>query len=417
MTRRARKVAAAVAIGVWFATRSVWAMDSGIEASAKIALKRAAERYVAADLASAMELLAKAAHACGATRCRKTTKAALLRDLGAVQLRSGEETAAMKSFKRALDLQPDLALRAPYDTPDVTDAWNEAGGTGDSSKSAPAPNEEPEQPPAREPAPETPPPSPSEEPRQETATEPALEQERAIAAGAYARWWVGIEGALDFLSLPEGDDLCTLGSRAMPENASGYYCTNPNGSDFPTRSTPGQNASLIAGQAGHVSGGVHPGDARVLVAVDYALTSELLVGARLGYALNTYPSAGAAVTDHRAFGSKIHLEMRGTYVFGDAPLTHTGFAPTLLAAIGVAEFDGHATSIVSMNANPEVVPVSQPVNIWRTNGPWFVAAGGGVRYQLSPRAAFNAALRVNVAFGGVGALLSYGPDIAFQYGF
>jgi hypothetical protein len=417
MIRRARKVAGAVAIGVWFATRSAWAIDSGIEASAKIALKRAVERYVAADLASAMELLAKASHACGATRCRRTTKAALLRDLGAVQLRSGEATAAMKSFKKALDLQPDLPLRAPYDTPDVTDAWSEAGGTGNSSKSAPASNAEPEQPPAADLAQETPPPSPSEEPRPETAAEPALEQERAVPGGAYARWWVGIEGALDLLSLPEGDDLCMLGSTAAPANGSGYYCTNPNGSDFPTRSTPAQNASLIAGQAGHMGGGVQPGDARILVALDYALSPELLVGARLGYVLNGYPTAGAAVADHRAFGSKIHFEMRGTYVFGDAPLTHTGFAPTVLGAIGVAEFDGHATSIVSMNARPEVVPISQPVNIWRTNGPWFVAVGGGVRYQLSPRAAFNAALRLNVAFGGVGALSSYGPDIAFQYGF
>jgi hypothetical protein len=69
--------------------------------------------------------------------------------------------------------------------------------------------------------------------------------------------------------------------------------------------------------------------------------------------------------------------MRGTYVLGDAPLTHT-------AAVGVAEFDGHATSVVSMNAAPETVTISQPVNIWRTNGPWFVASGGGIRYQLSP---------------------------------
>ena len=43
--------------------------------------------------------------------------------------------------------------------------------------------------------------------------------------------------------------------------------------------------------------------------------------------------------------------------------------------------------------------------------------GRGVRYQFSPRAAFDAALRLNVAFGGAGALFTFGPDIAFQYGF
>ena len=57
------------------------------------------------------------------------------------------------------------------------------------------------------------------------------------------------------------------------------------------------------------------------------------------------------------------------------------------------------------------------MNVWLTNGPWFLAVGGGARYQFSPRAAFNGALRVNGAFGGQGALFTFGPEISFQYGF
>jgi hypothetical protein len=250
---------------------------------------------------------------------------------------------------------------------------------------------------------------------------PVAPEETSAAAGsqgepAFARWWVGVAGAVDFVSLPGAEDACTLNASASPANAAGYYCTNPDGTNFPTRTGPAQNASLIAGQAGHTSGGVHPGDLRALLAIDYALSDAILVGVRLGYVLNAYPAGGAAVADHRAFGPHVHGEARVTYVFGDAPLTHAGFAPTVFVGVGAAPFDGHVTSVASMKSNGPV-PISQPVELWRTNGPWFLGVGGGARYQFSQRAAFIAEARLNVAFGGAGALVTYGPEIAFQYGF
>jgi hypothetical protein len=255
---------------------------------------------------------------------------------------------------------------------------------------------------------------------EEESTESGGEREKPAVhpSSSYARWWVGVAGAIDFLSLPAANDACTLSaSNAAPVNAAGYYCTNPDGSDFPTRADPTQNSTLIPNHAGPVAGGVQPGDLRALLAVDYALSPAILAGARFGYVVNSYPTSGAAVRDHRAFGSNIHVEVRGTYVFGDAPLTHEGFAPTAFVAAGVAEFDGHATSIVQMNQKGSTIPLSQPVNVWHTGGPWFLALGGGARYQLSPRAAFNAAVRVNAAFGGASAVLTFGPEVAFQYGF
>jgi hypothetical protein len=232
----------------------------------------------------------------------------------------------------------------------------------------------------------------------------------------YARWWIGVAGAIDFLTLPEGDDLCVLAPDGTPANKAAYYCSNPNGSDFPGRGASSQGTPLVAGAAGHVAGGLQAGDVRALVAVDYALTPAFLLGGRLGYVFNSYPSEGAAVVDRRAFGPKVHAEGRGTYVIGDAPLTRVGFAPTVFFSVGIAPFDGHAVSVVSASQPAPKVPISQPVNIWLTNGPWFVAVGGGLRYQFSPRSAFDAALRVNAAFGGAGALFTYGPEIAFQYG-
>jgi hypothetical protein len=233
----------------------------------------------------------------------------------------------------------------------------------------------------------------------------------------YARLWIGVAGAIDVLLLPGGNDLCLINLHAVPINPFGYYCTNPDGSDFPDRTYSAQDLTLIPGNAGQVRGGAHVGDLRTLVAVDYALTPNVLLGGRVGYVLNTYPAGDAAVRDHRASGSRIHLEVRGTYVFGAAPLAHEGFAPTVFVGAGMAEFDGRVASVVAMTQKKSSLPITQPVNIWLTGGPWFVATGGGARYQLSPRAAFNAAFRVNAAFNAAGALFTFGPELAFQYGF
>jgi hypothetical protein len=81
----------------------------------------------------------------------------------------------------------------------------------------------------------------------------------------------------------------------------------------------------------------------------------------------------------------------------------------VFAGMGAAEFDGHATTIVTLVSQ-------QPVNAWITDGPFFIDLGGGARYAFSPRAAFSMALRINAAFGN-GFLATYGPEVGVQYGF
>jgi len=230
----------------------------------------------------------------------------------------------------------------------------------------------------------------------------------------YARFWVGVSAELpEFMQMPAGDDLCKLTSGALPANSAGAYCTNPDGSDFPSRASSTQNGHLsIQGQAGHSDGGVTPGDIRVMATFDYALSASFLVGARLGYVFNAYTGQAAVQSGH-ALGTKIHAEARATYLFGQAPLAHTGFAPMVFAGTGLSEFDGHVTSVVSLDN----VAGQQPVNIWLTDAPFFVALGGGVRYQFSLRAAFTAAVRVNAVIGGNGVMVTYGPEVGVLYGF
>ena len=239
--------------------------------------------------------------------------------------------------------------------------------------------------------------------------------EKPTAGGkSYARIWVGVSAELpEILQMPAGNALCKLTSAALPANSAGAYCTNPDGSDFPTRASPDQNNHLTdPTQAGHTDGGLQLGDVRVMASFDYALSASILVGARLGYVFNAY-TGDAAVKNGKAFGPKIHAEARATYLFGDAPLAHTGFAPMLFLGTGLSEFDGHATSVVTLDN----VAGQQPVNIWVTDGPFFVALGAGVRYQFSLRAAFTAAARANAVVGGNGFMMTYGPEVGVLYGF
>lgn len=253
--------------------------------------------------------------------------------------------------------------------------------------------------------------APEEESKGGETEAPAEESNEKPEPGAYAHWWFGITGALDFLSMPSGQGVCLLNQQAQPANSQGYYCTNPDGSDFPSRNPAGaaQNAQLLkAGQAGNPPGGFQPGNVRVMFSFDYAATPSFLVGVRGGYVANAY-TGQAAVKDGRAFGADVDLEARGTYLFGERPLANVGFAPMIFAGAGVSEFDGHTTTIVTLVSQ-------QPVNAWITDGPFFVVVGGGARYAFSQRAAFSLALRVNGAFGN-GFLATYGPEVGIQYGF
>jgi len=228
---------------------------------------------------------------------------------------------------------------------------------------------------------------------------------------AYARVWLGAALSLDFLSMPSGNDLCGLDQNGEPLNSMKLYCTNPDGSDFPSRLNKAQDMALVPGKAGQIGGGLTAGDIRVMLSVDYALKTNILVGGRLGYVANAYTGSSAS-KDGRAAGFDVHIEARATYLFGVDPLLHAGFAPMAFAGFGLAEFDGHASSNVTLNN----VMGQQPVEVWRTDGPFFLLLGGGVRYQFSPRAAFTGALRINIAVGN-GVLGTYGPEIGAAYGF
>ena len=89
-------------------------------------MKKAQAEYAAHDYDKAAARLDKAQAACGPKKCTNATKAALLRDLGALQLKGGDADAAMTSFASALKLAPQLEPSATIEAPGLRDAWNAA---------------------------------------------------------------------------------------------------------------------------------------------------------------------------------------------------------------------------------------------------------------------------------------------------
>jgi hypothetical protein len=167
-----------------------------------------------------------------------------------------------------------------------------------------------------------------------------------------------------------------------------------------------------------------------MLAADYGVTKNILIGARVGIIFFTYPggspnlgangSVNAAIRDGRtsSFG-RFHGELRGTYLFGKDPLARSGIAPMVFAGGGISEFDAHGVDNVALYQPPPSTAPPQvgKVNIWRTDGPGFLLLGGGARWQFGESVAATLGIRLNIAFGGSGVIPTFGPELGLQYGF
>jgi hypothetical protein len=258
--------------------------------------------------------------------------------------------------------------------------------------------------------------------------------------------WVGLFGAFDFAFVPSQNDVCSINRLAtptstpeeravqlLPKNDKNYYCVANDGTDYPWRpEAPNprndEHVNLVEGVSNKVSGGTAFGNVRIMASIDYAATPNLLVGGRLGFVLNKY-SADAAGIDGRNF-APIHLELRGTWVFGDDPLAKKGFAPYVFGGAGVAPFEAAVKVSVVERTTPRpgsTCPANtdrhcQDVDAWQLAGPGFFTMGGGGRYAFTPgskgrtRAALMGGLRFNLAFGNSTAP-SIGPELGVVVGF
>lgn len=231
-----------------------------------------------------------------------------------------------------------------------------------------------------------------------------------------ARIWIGVTFGMDAAMLGSGDDVCVLDKKtALPVNTGGFYCTNSDGSDYPFRNDKGvQNGNIVLGKSDQVKGGfVLPSNLRIMLSIDYAVSANFLLGARLGYVANTYPGQ-AAKDDGKSGLAPVHAELRGTYVIGKDALFKAGAAPMVFLGAGASQFDAKVDVTVVENGTNG----PKTVSAWTIAGPAFGVLGGGVRYAFTPTAAFLGAVKASAAFGGsAGFLLAPGIEIGGQIGF
>jgi hypothetical protein len=248
------------------------------------------------------------------------------------------------------------------------------------------------------------------------------------------RIWLGISLQADWYLMPSGNNVCAVPGVTngqpyqMPivsPTDTGYSCVDSAGNRFPPMDPT--NGPLvdhdIAATHDRVTSGPAFGNIRILASIDYALNTNMLVGARAGYVALTDPLSG---TNGSPF-PPIHLEARFTYLFGKDALTTQTVAPMIFAGVGAGEFDAYVPVKIDLNAPSPMAPrppaapyntaQSLTVNAWQTAGPVFISAGGGARIALGPSVGLTAALKLEAAFGGTaGSLLGFAPEVGVQFG-
>jgi hypothetical protein len=240
---------------------------------------------------------------------------------------------------------------------------------------------------------------------------------------AFPRIWIGASFGLDFVFVPSAAKVCSLNAAGtpgagLPTNDANYYCMDGD-KDYPSevsssgsRTSEEENKKIVADRSNRVDGGSAIGNLRLLASFDYAVTRNIMVGLRAGVGLLNYSGAGAGADGRRFPLSPLHLEARGTYVFGQDALAKAGFAPYVFFGAGVASFE----TPVEVEVQRTEAPTRKNVKAWNIGGPGLFSLGGGARYAVTPRFALMGGLRFNLAVG-YGVVPSLAPELGAQFGF
>jgi len=125
------------AVLLFFFAPSAWA-GAREEAGAKAAMTRAVAEHHAHHYSRALDILSKAEKACEPDKCSPDTLAALLRDMGTMQLLDGDEDKARANFSAALSFDPSIDLNPAYAANDVRAIWTEIKSPGSAPTAQPS---------------------------------------------------------------------------------------------------------------------------------------------------------------------------------------------------------------------------------------------------------------------------------------
>jgi hypothetical protein len=194
-------------------------------------------------------------------------------------------------------------------------------------------------------------------------TEKSDESEAAPPPDApYKRSWVSVALQVEALLLPTAKDACGGGTGYTCFNGGNYYAAQP-----------------LASADDVVNGGIRVGTKRVLVGYDRAVSANLTVGGRAGFAFGAGPTRPGG----RGF-DPVHIEGRATYWFGHDPLGRAGLRFSATAALGYAEVDATVPAEVYASFSAYQAGQAQTLDAWKKTGNIFGSVGLGAMFAFTP---------------------------------
>jgi hypothetical protein len=384
--------------------------------------------YLQLDFKAGEKKLRDAIALCEKGSCSPTVHAQVYRDLAVIYITGlKRQDEGRKLLVNALRLDPRVALDADLTTPDLIRVFEEA-----QQEAARAP-EEPPAPAPKAAAPAEPrkgsrkaaaAPKPEAQsgdepvgsmdddasadcppdfPGCEAVPEKSDEQQEEEGPDLGTANWLSAGLQQDFLMFSGESGVCAADRPAE------LSCFRAN-DEFRDPTT-----QFIAGDGGEVGGGFRPATTRVLIGYDRVIFPNIMLGARLGYAIGGGPAepGGAAFVP-------FHAELRGVYWF--APLEVGKVRPYATAGGGLAQIDSSVTTeIVDRNPQGQIPideegqPTASRVTVWKKTGTTFGAVGAGAMYPLNSTSGITAELKGVLLFPSSG--MSVSLQAGYAYGF
>ncbi len=245
------------------------------------------------------------------------------------------------------------------------------------------------------------------------------EEDDESSTSSYKKNWVGLYGSLD-LPYVTGDDVCGQDSQSND----GYACFITNDNEFEPEGTQYHGNPIPSGEGNAIDGGFALSTIRAMVSYDRAISENIMLGVRLGYALRggPQPDGGPAFFP-------FHAEARAAYWFGNKPFGKVGVRPFAFASGGMAQVDSKvelsvqeqdncpATGCTVVNGSELIQrnPQRQTLEAWRKAGQGFIALGGGVMYAFSSNQGIVGELKISYMLPTPNIVIS--PTLGWAIGF
>jgi hypothetical protein len=212
------------------------------------------------------------------------------------------------------------------------------------------------------------------------------------------RLWLSAHVAQDVSMVGSMGNVCGTAGDATPSNV---LCLSSGGDAYTGVPEPGAPGD---GNGNAIRGGPHVGTTRLLAGIDYLVGSNVMLGARVGYAFNSAPRDSLP----------LHLEARVSYFLGQDPFRKTSVREFVALVGGRAEIDDKYDVQVK-----EAMPTSaragstEDLVVYRAIGQYFAGAAAGLMFPTGSKQAIVGEMKFIASFPTQGFAIS--PSVGYAF--